>query len=338
MSETKLNRDAVGLAQDAWLRYLEVLDGFRPDLFRYCRRLTGNVWDAEDLVQDTLEQGFARLGTLMQSVDNPRGYMLRIASNLWITRTRRKRLDAASKQVPNGDGLAPTPMASPEQNSELRDAGATLLEQLAPQERAAVLLKEIFDLSLEESADVLATSVGAVKAALHRGRERLRDTTEASPPRHPVSRAVVDRFVEVYNQRDLPAMLALMLDTGAIEMHGAEQFVGRKAFGRERGWFYFNFYNPFDGKPSANVWETTLFDGEPIVLVLNPRDGELRVASVMRLETDDEHVARVRVYAMCPDTVREVAATLGRPYGGRGMYHLPREILAMMNAMATKSD
>jgi len=88
MSNGPLERNSVGLAADAWLRYLELLDDFRPDLYRYCRRLTGNVWDAEDLVQDTLEQGFARLGLLSNPIDNPRGYLLKIASNRWISRKR----------------------------------------------------------------------------------------------------------------------------------------------------------------------------------------------------------------------------------------------------------
>ena len=331
MSDGALERNTVGFASDSWLRYLELLDGFRPDLYRYCRRLTGNVWDAEDLVQDTLEQGFARLGLLSRRIDNPRGYLLRIASNRWISHKRHERVERASLDA---EGLAPQPVASPEHGATLRDAGAALLERLAPQERAAVVLKETFEFTLDEIADLLGTTVGAVKAALHRGRERLRNADDAIAPRHPVSRAVVDRFVEHYNRRDMPAMLALMLDTASIDMHGAEHFVGRKEFGREPGWFYYNFYNPFDGKPSAAVWETVILDEEPIVLVLNPRDNQLCVTSVMRLETCDDRISRLRVYAMCPDTISEVADRLGRRCAKMGMYHLPREILKRLTDAA----
>ena len=42
----------------AWHRYVDMLVPLRPDLHRYCRRLAGNVWDAEDLVQDTLLRTF----------------------------------------------------------------------------------------------------------------------------------------------------------------------------------------------------------------------------------------------------------------------------------------
>jgi RNA polymerase sigma-70 factor (ECF subfamily) len=156
------------------------LDDFRPDLYRYCRRLTGNVWDAEDLVQDTLEQSFARLGLLSNPIDNPRGYLLKIASNRWISRKRHERVERAGLDA---EQLAPQPAASPERDSTLRDAGAALLERLAPQERAAVLLKETFEFTLDEIAELLGTSVGAVKAALHRGRERLRDADDGATGR-----------------------------------------------------------------------------------------------------------------------------------------------------------
>lgn len=334
MSDAKPEDALRELTRDAWARYLDLLDGFRPDLFRYCRSLAGNVWDAEDLVQDTLEQGFARLGTLQGGIDNPRGYVLRIASNLWLSRLRRARV--ALQSTREGKHLAPAQPPSPDSAAEMRDASAALLQYLAPQERAAVVLKETFDLTLAEIADALGTSVGAVKAALHRGRERLRQVDDALPPRHPVSKAVVDRFVERYNARDLPGLLALMLDSAEIDMLGAEQFVGRENYARKPGWFHYNFYR-FDGKPSDATWETVLFHGEPVVLVLAPRNGALHVTSVMRLETDDEHVARIRVYAMCPDTVREVAKELGRPAGTMGLYRLPRELLARIAAAARKA-
>jgi RNA polymerase sigma-70 factor (ECF subfamily) len=323
VSDTKLDETLLDATSSAWNLYLAALDGLRPDLFRYCRKLTGNVWDAEDLVQDALEQGFARLGGVTHGIENPRGYVLRIASNLWISRQRRERLARGAATSPRAETLRPASGPSPESGSDLREAGAALLAHLAPQERAAVVLKETFELSLEEIAEALGTSVGAVKSALHRGRGRLRDLDPEQPPRHPVSRAVVDRFVERFNARDLEGLLALMLETASIEMPGVDLEIGREVFGRKGGWFEHNFISPFDGKPTTGVWETALFAGEPIVLVQNQRDGQLCVTSVMRLETHEERVSRIRVYAMCPDAVREVATALGRPFASLGIYRFP---------------
>lgn len=53
-----------------------------------------------------------------------------------------------------------------------------------------------------------------------------------------------------------------------------------------------------------------------------------------RIETHDDKVARLRVYSACPDTVREVAAALGRPYGGIPMYHLPRAVIERLRKLA----
>jgi RNA polymerase sigma-70 factor (ECF subfamily) len=46
----------------AWHLYVDALVPVRPALHGYCRRLTGNLWDAEDLVQDTLVRAFAQWG------------------------------------------------------------------------------------------------------------------------------------------------------------------------------------------------------------------------------------------------------------------------------------
>ena len=61
-------------------RYLDSLAQYRPDLHRYCRRLTGNVWDGEDLMQDTLVRVFSMLGKIDANLENPRAYLIRTAA------------------------------------------------------------------------------------------------------------------------------------------------------------------------------------------------------------------------------------------------------------------
>ena len=67
-----------------WHRFAEVFEPLRPELYRYCRALTPNAWDAEDLVQDTLARGLVTLGCLFEPVESPRAWLFRVASNLWI--------------------------------------------------------------------------------------------------------------------------------------------------------------------------------------------------------------------------------------------------------------
>ena len=119
------------------------------------------------------------LATVFHEVPNRRAWLFRVASNLWIDRVRRARLDAQVHPEPDAPAIDPR---------AAREAAGTLLSELSPQERAAVVLKDVLDFSLEEITDALSTSVGAVKAALHRGRGRLATPSE-QPARAPSANA-----------------------------------------------------------------------------------------------------------------------------------------------------
>src|SRR5713101_5333777 len=147
----------------SWHRFLDVYEPLRADLFRYCRYLTRSPWDAEDLAQDTLARAFVTLGCMAAAPPNPRAWLFRVASNLWIDKTRRMREDPGA--------VVPEAAAGHEPRAA-REAAGTLIARLSPQERAAVVLKEVFELTLDEIAESLSTTVGAVKAALHRARHR----------------------------------------------------------------------------------------------------------------------------------------------------------------------
>ena len=312
MAEPEISDGLREAARAAWLSYLDGLAPFRPELYRYCRRLAGNVWDAEDLVQETLLRGFASLGAASPAIANPRGYLTRIASHLFIDARRRGASEAAA--------LALEPAASPyapADRAELGDAGRRLFSALAPQERAAVVLREVFDFTLAEIAEILSTSVGAVKAALHRGRTRLRD--EAPARRNIVSIQLVDAFIQRLNASDLDGLLALMLDTGSIEMPGALSEVGRKAFERKGSWLWqaVNVHPELtpDLRPPKWVNEREVFEGEPIVLGFAPTpDGRL-LQGITRFEEADGKIARIRSYCFSPEMTAEVAAALGLAVG-----------------------
>jgi len=83
------------------------------------------------------------------------------------------------------------------------------------------VLKNVFDMSLEETADVRETTVGAVKAAVHGGRARLRDDEAGSIPTSPgrtfPSRAIVDQFAACQQARDKAGLPALALDNAPAE-------------------------------------------------------------------------------------------------------------------------
>jgi len=215
-SETELP----DVVRGSWHRFLDTYEPLRPELFRYCRHLTRSPWDAEDLAQDAMARAFVTLGKMGHPPANPRAWLFRVASNLWIDQVRRRR-----REQPLDDELADSADAS--DPAAAREAAGTLIGRLSPQQRAAVVLKDVFELSLDEIAEALSTTPGAVKAALHRARGKLvePEPAEAQAP----APAVIDAFCAAFNAGDLDRLTALLLDTTAVEVVGATTQYGPEA-------------------------------------------------------------------------------------------------------------
>jgi len=304
----------------AWHRYVDLVAPLRPGLHAVCRRLTGNVFEAEDLVQETLLRAFASLGSIHHQIENPRGYLLRTATHLWIDAQRRR--GAEARALAQAD--EPVPEGPP---GAARDAGERLLQRLAPQERAAVVLKDAFDMSLEEIAEVLRTTVGAVKAALHRGRGRLAEPEGGAASQRPrPSVALVDRFVALYRAADVKGLVALMLDGGSVENVGCGLEFGRENFPSKEGWFHRAVFGhpewPADLQYTNGRIERGELDGEPVLLGFATRRGREALEQVLRIEEVDGRIARLRGYAFCPETMREVGERLGLRVR-TGLYRYP---------------
>jgi RNA polymerase sigma-70 factor (ECF subfamily) len=305
-----------GAVRGPWRRYLDSLAQYRPDLHRYCRRLTGNVWDGEDLMQDTLVRVFSMLGKIDSNLEYPRAYLIRTATNLWIDRVRRSAREQAILALE-----APEPSTPPDTAAEQRDAARTLFQSLHPQERAAILMKDVFDLSLEETAAMLRTSVGAVKSALTRARGRLEAKRppanfEAPPPE------IVDRFMKALAEKDMATMRALCSDDLTVELVGGAQGDG---WAQNRNFFtHAHMTMPALGFGLNPNWRTIDYEGERIVLGFRTLDGIEGLNEVHRLEVSEvengvPRIQRIRCYCFCPETVAEVAREAGvqhlwRPY------------------------
>jgi RNA polymerase sigma-70 factor, ECF subfamily len=299
--------------RSAWHRFVDELVPLRPALHAYCRRLTGNVWDAEDVAQDALLRAFGQWGVTEPVIRAPRAYLLRTATNVWIDSLRRRAHEPRAVTEPD-ETASPAP--GPQAASELRDGGARLLQRLSPQERAAVVLKEAFDMTLDEIAELLTTTTGAVKAALHRGRERLRASED--PPaarRPPPSPELLDRFVERCEAKDVPGLIALLLEGASAENVGNSYHVGLDpAAGVPR--FLRAVVHGHPEWPEAYQRESrrisrATFEGEPILLGFATRGGREALEAVFRLEEQEGRIARIRAYGFCPETMREIGEALG---------------------------
>jgi RNA polymerase sigma-70 factor (ECF subfamily) len=291
----------------SWQRFLEVYEPHRPELFRYCRHLTRSPWDAEDMVQEALARAFVTLATLTEEPANPRAWLFRVASNVWLNRVRSRRERPLELE-------ATEPSVEPALRAT-REAAGTLLTELAPQERAAVVLKDAFGLSLEEVAEALATTTGAVKAALHRGRAKLATPAVESESRAVVTPAGLDAFCAAFNARDLDGLTALLLENTVLDYPGFRLEYGAKTvrtgtlegtlFGCPEG-----LHQPTE-PPRCEV---RAYRDEAILLWWWGAE----VHAVVRVDVEGDKLARLTTYYHAPEVLTEVCHELALPFRTHG--------------------
>jgi RNA polymerase sigma-70 factor (ECF subfamily) len=152
-----------------------------PRLRRYARALVGERGAADDLVQDTVERGWAQRDALRPGSDM-RAWLFAIMHNVRIDQVRR----GALSTTPFDDA---TPMpAMPERITaglELRDMDAAL-RHLGEEQRAILLMVALEDMRYEDVAQVLGIPVGTVMSRLARAREKLRILMAGGTPINPL--------------------------------------------------------------------------------------------------------------------------------------------------------
>jgi RNA polymerase sigma-70 factor (ECF subfamily) len=185
--------------------FLEMVEGIRPELHRYCARLTGSVIDGEDLVQETLARAFY---TMSLNIEVPplRPWLFRIAHNAGIDLLKSHGRSLTEARADLTDVAGFEERADP---AIVRAALARFLS-LPSTQRNATILKDVLGHSLEETAETMGTTVMAVKAALVRGRARLREQDANEQAIDAAARADLDRYATLFNARDWEGVRALI--------------------------------------------------------------------------------------------------------------------------------
>ena len=298
-----LDLPALQAARQARREFLDRLEPLRTDLYAYCRHLSGNAFDAEDLVQETLTRAFTQAAQAHNAIGNPRAWLFRVATNVYVDAYRR-RLPVPT-ELP--EQVAPT-RADP---AEVRDALEELVTLLPPQERAALALKDLFGFTLAEVADVLRTTTGAVKAALHRGRSRLDapDRARSLAVRAEPDRRLLDAVADAFTAYDVPRLTALLLEDADSEILGVLTEYGADQIRRGSVEHTLDPSTPYSYTASvADLW------GETVLVIRIVRPGEPpAVNDLMRITTEDGRVRSIRWYYFSPDVLTEVATALGEP-------------------------
>jgi RNA polymerase sigma-70 factor (ECF subfamily) len=162
----------------------ELVVRYKRIVFAMAQRITNNREDAEDVVQDTFHKVFLHLGKF-QGKSQFSTWLTRIAMNEAFMLLRRRR--GALEVLPENPDDGETPVSevfvdqrpSPEESCWQRERSNLLSEainQLSPKTRTTILLRNVEECSLEETAEILGTSLGVVKSRLFQGRRKLRRT------------------------------------------------------------------------------------------------------------------------------------------------------------------
>src|SRR5262249_34532076 len=263
----------------------------RPRLHRFCARMCGSVLDGEDVVQEALAEAFFTLPMLRDST-RFEPWIFRIAYHKsidFVRRNKRRQFDAGLDEMSAIAGDADDDTLS---DAPIDQALATLVGELPPKERAAVILKDVLDYPLTDVADIADTTLGGAEAALHRGRSRLRERGAVGAPAvvefDPDQRRLFDAYAECFNRRDWEGLKHLVRADARLEIVGENQGI-MSVLGRTYSGNYTRL--PHEWRLSAE-----LLDGVPALIHWRRTATAWEPYSAIRLWWEGSEVVRIRDY------------------------------------------
>src|SRR6516162_7682416 len=281
--------DGSGRLEARYLAFLETVCALRPSLHRYCARMTGSIMDGEDVVQEALIEAYRKLDKYDES--RPlKPWLFRIAHNRSIDFLRRKGVrDEAEAAAAMPEAASPAEPAT----LGIGKAVEHLVASLPPKERACILLKDVFDYSLEEIAELVDSTVGGVKAALNRGRAKLAAAPAPSKSLRAVDpelTRVMKLYVDRFNRKDWDGVRRLISADARLTV--ADAFAGKLAEAP--------YFRNYERRPIPWKLATGEVDGEPVVIILQRGADTWTPHSVVHLKVVGQHICRIVDYVHCP--------------------------------------
>ena len=159
-------------------RYAELVRRYQNRYARYATQLLGSADDAEDAVQDAFVRAYDQLAQC-RDPDNFAGWFFLILRNRCFAQRRRIRRHSDLDAVPALPAV--DTVEAPLEQAERRQALQQALKRLTKEQREVFVLKHVEELSYEEIADRIGTTVAALKMRMHRAYDRLRELLRETP-------------------------------------------------------------------------------------------------------------------------------------------------------------
>ena len=281
----------------------------RPLLFSIAYRMLGSVMDAEDMVQET----FLRWQDApVDDVRSPKSYLSTVVTRLCIDQLRSAR---AQREQYIGPWL-PEPLITEEtaqidENLALADslsmAFLVMLERLSPLERAAFLLREVFDYPYPEIATIIDKSEANCRQMVHRAREHINAGESRFEPSPGEIEQISARFMKATTEGDMDALIALLTEDVTVWSDGGGKVAAA--------------LNPVYGPQKVARFFVKLAAKMPAdtamrLVRVNERPGFIvwmggHVDFVAEVSFRDGLIDALRIVRN-PDKLRHVPATLGR--------------------------
>jgi RNA polymerase sigma-70 factor (ECF subfamily) len=255
--------------------------------------MVGSVIDGEDVLQDALIKAVESFGSA-GPIGNPEGWLFRIAHNTALDFLRRRSRQQAIQSGEEVDMIADP--ADTVASRQLAGASLRTFMRLPVAQRSSVILMDVLGCSLQEICEVMDFSLPAVKAALHRGRNQLREMAgepdDLPPPE--LSKADRDRlgaYVAHFNARDFDAIRAMIADDVRLDLVNRTRLNGKAEVAR-----YFGNYS------KAGDWHLVpgLVEGRPAILVFDPGEPALGPKYFMLLQWSADKVSTIRDFRHAP--------------------------------------
>ena len=278
----------------------ELLDELRPTSFAIAYRMLGSVTEAEDVVQEALLRVHQSLDA-GEEIASPRAFVATVTTRLAINelrsaRARRERYVGEWLPEPiitDGSGAADDPARHAETADSLSLAMLVLLESLSPEQRAVLLLHDVFGYGYPEITDIVGKSEDNVRQLAARARQHVK----ARRPRFTTTREqqqeLVQRFFAAAQQGDLAGLEALLAHDVQLTGDGGGKVpaLARVLQGRSRvAHTLTNWLKLLTRFPQVSIRQVEV-NGDPGALFL---DDQERLLAVWALDISDGQVTGIR--------------------------------------------